>query len=67
MFIAQEDVKDCFYRMGIDKSIGEFFSLPVVNRELLLSELCLDGDAQHRALAETLLPEAFPYMKVLPM
>ena len=49
LFIAQDDVQDWFYRMGIDTSIGELFALPVVNRVLLKSELCLDGNALHRA------------------
>ena len=67
LFIAQEDVKDCFYRMGISKALGEFFSLPVVSRELLLEELCLSGDGVYRTQVEAMPEEFFPHMRVLPM
>lgn len=32
LFVAQEDVKDFFYRLQIDKELGEYFSLPPVDR-----------------------------------
>ncbi|CAE7820938.1 unnamed protein product [Symbiodinium necroappetens] len=35
LFMAQEDVKDYFYRLGIDKRLGEYFSLPAIEPALL--------------------------------
>ncbi|CAE7886307.1 unnamed protein product, partial [Symbiodinium necroappetens] len=31
VFVAQEDVRDFFYRLGISKDLGEYFSLPAVD------------------------------------
>ena len=31
LFIAQEDVKDFFYRLGIKKGLGEYFSFPAID------------------------------------
>ncbi len=28
MFVSQEDVRDCFYRLGIDPELGAYFGLP---------------------------------------
>ncbi|CAE7038510.1 unnamed protein product [Symbiodinium sp. CCMP2592] len=35
VFVAQEDVRDFFYRLGISKDLGEYFSLPAVDPERL--------------------------------
>ena len=32
---AQEDVKDYFYCLGIDKKLGEYFALPAIDSALL--------------------------------
>lgn len=38
-FVAQEDVKDYFYRLGNSRSVGECFAFPAVQPSLLASEL----------------------------
>lgn len=66
LFVAQEDVKDFFYRLQIDKELGEYFSLPPVDRGRLWDELGflppeieeLDADPQDYI---------YPCMRVLPM
>ena len=35
VFMAQEDVKDYFYRLSIDRGLGEYFCLPMVDGLLL--------------------------------
>ena len=35
LFMAQEDVKDYFYRLGISKELGEYFSLPAIDPAVL--------------------------------
>ena len=35
LFIAQEDVKDYFYRLGISEDLGKFFALPPIDPDLL--------------------------------
>ena len=39
LFIAQEDVKDYFYRLGIPDKMGEYFCLPAIDPHLLQQEL----------------------------
>ena len=39
VFMAQEDVKDYFYRLGIEPSLGDYFALPKINVLKLREEL----------------------------
>ena len=43
-FIAQEDVKDYFYRIWLDPRIGQYFGLPEISVYALLSAFC-EGEA----------------------
>ena len=38
-FVAQEDVKDFFYRLGFSKGLDEYFSLPEVDAVILHREM----------------------------
>lgn len=66
LFLAQEDVKDFFYRLGICKQLGEYFSLPKVDGKMLqeclgfLPEEFLHLSDQHHA-------PVYPHLSVLPM
>ena len=66
MFVAQEDVKDFFYRLGIKKDLGEYFCLPCVNPVLLKDELGTLPEEIARLLDEG-FQEIYPHMSVLPM
>ena len=66
LFVAQEDVKDFFYRLGIDKSLGEYFSFPAVDPHLLYEELGFLPPAV-ALLSEQYQAPIYPHMQVLPM
>lgn len=66
LFVAQEDVKDFFYRLGIDKSLGEYFSFPAIHPQLLQEELGFLPD-EVTLLSDHHQPRIHPHMKVLPM
>lgn len=66
MFIAQEDVKDFFYRLGISKSLGEYFCFPAIDPVLLRDELGEVPQEVQRLAHEAVAP-IFPHMRVLPM
>ena len=65
IFFAQEDVKDFFYRLGISKRLGEFFSLPKVDPQTLEGELgwLPEELADHRDGQIAM----YPHLQVLPM
>ena len=66
LFIAQEDVKDFFYRLGIQKGLGEFFSFPAIDPFRLQRELgFLPIEVQD--LSNTSFAPIHPHMRVLPM
>lgn len=66
LFIAQEDVKDFFYRLGIQKGLGEFFSFPAIDPFLLQKALgFLPSEVQ--TLNDNSVAAIHPHMKVLPM
>ena len=66
LFVAQEDVKDFFYRLKITRKLGEYFSLPVVDGKLLEKELgYLPEEYAH--LQDVSAAPIYPCMKVLPM
>lgn len=66
VFVAQEDVKDFFYRLGISRELGEYFALPPVDIEMLKSELG-DIPSELKHLADNHIGPYYPFMKVLPM
>lgn len=63
LFIAQEDVKDYFYRLGISKELGEYFSLPAIDLHALQQEL---PDLPPE-LADQHDAPIYPHLQVLPM
>ena len=66
LFVAQEDVKDYFYRLRIPKDLGEFFALPKVDPALLKERLgYLPMDLQE--LLDVSEAPIYPHMIVLPM
>ena len=64
MFVAQEDVKDFFYRLRIDRHLGEYFALPPIDVELLRRELDYVPEVLSGMDAEATV---HPYLRVLPM
>lgn len=66
IFMAQEDVKDFFYRLSIDRELGEYFCLPPVDPDRLKGILgYLLPSLQ--ALQDQLVGPFFPMMAVLPI
>ncbi|CAE7368091.1 unnamed protein product [Symbiodinium pilosum] len=65
-FIAQEDVKDYFYRLGIDKKLGEYFALPAIE-PALLREVRGDLPEELTQLMDVSGARIHPCLKVLPM
>jgi len=61
MWVAQQDVKDYFYRLGISRNIGEWFALPEVDGRWMQEIL----GAQAPAILGT--GTVYPYLRVLPM
>ena len=53
VFVAQEDVKDFFSRLGISRELGEYFALPPVDIEMLKSEL---GDIPSELKLDLIIP-----------
>ena len=43
MFVAQEDIRDFFYRLGIDAELSRYFSLPGVDAQLLKESILEAG------------------------
>ena len=66
LFIAQEDVKDFFYRLQIPKDLGEFFAFPPIDACMLKDVLGYVPD-EVRDLAGSEEAPIFPHMRVLPM
>ena len=66
MFVAQEDVKDYFYRLAISRELGEYFAFPKICVERLSQEL---GYTPSELLKGDVNPDApiHPFMCVLPM
>ena len=66
VFMAQEDVKDFFYRLSIDRDLSEFFCLPAIDPHKLKSILgYLPPELQE--LQDRFLGPFYPMMAVLPM
>ena len=65
MFIAQEDVKDFFYRLGIPEGMWPLFSFPAVDVNLLRKCFGNDVPNEIQCLSET--AAVHPCMRVLPM
>ena len=66
VFLAQEDIRDCFYRLGIPQRLGEYFSLPEVDAEMLRETLgYLPPEMQ--GLLDGGYGPIHPYFQVLPM
>ena len=66
LFIAQEDVKDFFYRLRIDQKLGEYFALPVINPSML--QECLGYmPMELQELVDRHEGPYYPFLKVLPM
>ena len=66
LFIAQEDVKDYFYRLRITKELGEYFALPQVDVQALKQELqVLPPHLVH--LCDHYDAPIYPHLQVLPM
>ncbi|CAJ1446249.1 unnamed protein product, partial [Effrenium voratum] len=61
-----EDVKDFFYRLKISRKLGEYFSLPAVNDELLKKELGYLPE-EFAAIRDISTAPIYPCMRVLPM
>ena len=66
VFLAQEDIKDCFYRLGISQRLGEYFCLPEVDPELLRQAIGFMPEELQRVLDEDSGP-VYPFFQVLPM
>ncbi|CAE7299586.1 UPF1 [Symbiodinium sp. CCMP2592] len=66
LFMAQEDVKDFFYRLRIDQKLGEYFALPMVD-PLLLQECLGYMPEELQALADRHEGPYYPFLTVLPM
>ena len=66
LFLAQEDVRDYFYRLGIDKELGQYFCLPPVD-PLLLEKSMGKIPEDLVALQGQSTGPYYPYMRVLPM
>jgi len=68
LFIAQEDVKDFFYRLGISKELGEYFSLPEIQPRMLQAALGGVLPPEVVSLVENFSGQKiYPHFKVLPM
>ena len=66
VFMAQEDVKDYFYRLGIEPSPGDYFALPKINVLKLREELGSLPPEVIR-LVDQHDGDIYPCLKVLPM
>lgn len=66
VFMAQEDVKDYFYRLSIDRQLGEYFCLPMVDGLLLKEYLGYLPD-DFMKLSDQYCSPIFPHLTVLPM
>ena len=66
LFMAQEDVKDFFYRLGIGKKLGEFFCLPKVDGKKLKEVLGYLPD-EFVSLSDQHSADIYPHLAVLPM
>lgn len=66
VFMAQEDVKDYFYRLGIEPSLGDYFALPKINVLKLREELGSLPPEVIR-LVDQHDGDIYPCLKVLPM
>ena len=67
LFVAQEDVKDYFYRLGISKELGEYFALPKVNMGKLKAAMGSAWTSALEAMTGGGTVDLFPYFSVLPM
>ena len=64
-FVAQEDVRNFFYRLGISKELGEYFALPEVDADLLAQEM---GELPSEAsVLASKGHRIYPHLRVLPM
>ena len=66
VFVAQEDVKDYFYRLGIPLALGEYFSLPAIVPEMLQDAMG-HMPPEVADLLDTHEAPVYPCMAVLPM
>ena len=66
LFMAQEDVRDYFYRLRIDKELGEYFCFPKIDPVLLKEQLGYMPDAVIKLLDDS-QADIHPHMSVLPM
>ena len=66
VFMAQEDVKDYFYRLSIDRGLGEYFCLPMVDGLLLKEYLGFLPD-EFTKLSDQFCSPIYPHLSVLPM
>ena len=65
LFMAQEDVRDYFYRLRIDKDLGEYFCCPKIDPVMLKEQLGYLPDAVINLLDES-EADIYPHMAVLP-
>ena len=66
LFMAQEDVRDYFYRLRIDKDLGEYFCFPKIDPLLLKEQLGYLPEEVARLVDES-QADIHPHMSVLPM
>lgn len=66
VFLAQEDVKDYFYRLGIGEELSRFFALPEIDPMKLKKFLGYIPEEVNQLLDNHSSP-IYPCMKVLPM
>ena len=66
IFLAQEDVKDYFYRLGIGEELSRFFALPEIDPIKLKRHLGYIPEELHCIMDNHSSP-IYPCMKVLPM
>ena len=68
LFTAQEDVRDFFYRLGIDETLSVMFGLPALKLSVLRKAFAASGVALPNCLEPGSCPEVVtPTMQVLPM
>lgn len=66
LFVAQEDVKDYFYRLAIGKTLGEYFCLPKVDA-MMLNDVLGYIPAELQELIDVSSASVYPHLCVLPM
>ena len=62
---AQEDVKDYFYCLGVDKKLGEYFALPAID-PALLQQVRGSLPKELKQLMDVSGSRLYPCLRVLP-